>query len=274
MIIRRITIQDFGAVSFYEAVLSPEINIIDSRNVPEISAAIGFLLCSNVQQTIPPGWICPTTRLAAEVLIEACEYTVMAMPGNGRFTLTVTDYNGTDVTDNYQYILLHCPEQDDVDTFDGQDKTLPLRLFWYRNCEDSPVNVTGKTDSRTKLKTFRAHLSEYIKAFCPEPIHCQKGYLAVITPEGRFEVCCPGVAGEVALSETEEKLFFYTCFLNVAEFWADTEKIRNLHHEVKPLLIRNFLEFMDESTDISALIARTNKLQRQIIILTLPLGGD
>ena len=43
MIIRRITIQDFGAVSFYEAALSPEINIIDSRNVPEISAAIGFL---------------------------------------------------------------------------------------------------------------------------------------------------------------------------------------------------------------------------------------
>ena len=84
----------------------------------------------------------------------------------------------------------------------------------------------------------------------------------------------PGRSGDVRLSETEEKLFLYICFLNVAGFWADIEKIRDLHHEKKPLVIWNFLEFLDNSTDISALVARTVKLHRQIIILTLPLAGE
>ena len=42
MIIRRLTIRDFGAVSFYETALTPELNMINSRYTQEISAAIGF----------------------------------------------------------------------------------------------------------------------------------------------------------------------------------------------------------------------------------------
>ena len=46
-----------------------------------------------------------------------------------------------------------------------------------------------------------------------------------------------------------------------------------MHHEKKPLLIKNFLEFLDQSTDIKGLITRTKKLGRQIIILTLPMDN-
>ena len=53
MIIRRITIQDFGSVQFYETALMPELNIVDSHYTPEILATIEFLLCSKAQQTIP-----------------------------------------------------------------------------------------------------------------------------------------------------------------------------------------------------------------------------
>lgn len=274
MIIRHITIQDFGAVSFYDAALTPELNVIDSLNIPEISAAVAFLLCSKAQQVIPFDWIRSTTRLTAEVLSKICVYTVTAIPCNGRLTLTVTDNSGADATDAYQYILSHCLEQDALDTFDGHDKTIPLRLCWYRNCEDAPADVSNRTESRTDLKTFRAHLNEYIKAFQPEPINCEKEYLASINPQGRFEVFYPGASGEVALSETEEKLFLYICFLNIAEFWADIEKIRDLHHEKKPLVIQDFLEFLDASTDIGALVVRTIKLQRQVILLTPPLDEN
>jgi hypothetical protein len=76
------------------------------------------------------------------------------------------------------------------------------------------------------------------------------------------------------LSETEEKLFLYICFLNIAEFWEGFEKIRDLHHKKKPLLIQNFLEFLDESTDISSLITRTLRIKRQVILLTLPLNEE
>lgn len=274
MIIRRITIQNFGSVQFYETALTPELNIVDSRYTPELLAAIEFLLCSKAQQTIPSEWLRPTTRLAAEVLSEMGVYTVTAVPCNGRLALTVTDYSGTDATDAYQYMLSHCLEQDATDSFDGQDKTLPLRLCWYRNCADAPENMSDKTDSLTDTKTFRCHLIGYIKAFQPEPINCKKAYQTAITPQGRFEVFYPGVSGNVSLSETEEKLFLYICFLNIAEFWTDIEKIRDMHHEKKPLIIQNFLEFLDESTDIRALVARTIRLQRQIIILTSPMDEE
>ena len=120
-------------------------------------------------------------------------------------------------------------------------------------------------------KTFRSHLIRYIKAFEPEPINNIKNYKATINNQGRFEVVYPGVSDELLLSETEEKLFWYICFLNVAEFWTDVENIRNMHHEKKPLIIKNFLEFLDQTTDIDGLIARTTKLGRQVIILTLPM---
>ena len=80
MIIRHLTIQDFGAVSCYETALNPELNILDSRHGPEISTAIAFLLCSKSKRTIPKAWVHPTTRLTAEVLSEQCVYTVTAAP--------------------------------------------------------------------------------------------------------------------------------------------------------------------------------------------------
>ena len=274
MIIRHITVRDFGAVSLYDAALGPELNIIDSRYTQEISTAIAFLLCSKAQQAIPHSWLRTTTRLAAEVLAETCVYAVTAVPRDGRLTLSVTDNSGADATDDYRYVLCHCLEQDALDAFDGQDKTLPLRLCWYRNCDDTPADVSSRTEKRIDLKTFRAYLIAYIKSFQPEPINCKKNYLTAISPEGRFAVFDPGRSGDVRLSETEEKLFLYICFLNIAKFWTDIERIRDLHHEKKPLVIWNFLEYLDESTDISALVARTVKLHRQIIILTLPLAGE
>ena len=47
----------------------------------------------------------------------------------------------------------------------------------------------------------------------------------MINEQGKFEVIYPGVSGKVFLSETEEKLFLYICFLNIAEFWEDIETI-------------------------------------------------
>ena len=44
MIIRHITIRDFGSVPFYDTALTRSLNIIDTRYAPEISAAVAFLL--------------------------------------------------------------------------------------------------------------------------------------------------------------------------------------------------------------------------------------
>ena len=272
MIIKNIKIRNFGAVSYYEAALTSDLNILDSQYAPEISAAIDILLCNKTGQILPP--ISPTTCLTAQVFVGISVYNICVSPrGKGLF-LTATDVSGKNVTDIYQNALSHCSEQDTAERFDGQDQTLPSRLCLYRNFREENTDLSPKTESLIETKTFRAYLIRYIRAFQPERIHCKKSYLTAIDRQGEFQVIHPGVTGEVHLSQTEETLFRYICFLNVAEFWADLESLRNMHHEKKPLIIQNFLEYLDWSTDINGLIARTLKLSRQVIVLTSPLDQE
>lgn len=270
MILTHITVRNFGSLGCYDAEFTPELNIIATRHSPELLAAIEYLSGSKHRQSIPPWWIRENTHLSAGVVLGQTAYKVNAVSDNGMLKLTAEDSVGNDVTTIYQYALSHCPEQDGAEHFDGQDKSLPMRLCWYRNWADAPKDFSRRTEHLVDTKAFRYHLLRYIKTFQPEPIHCQKHYLASLNDLGEFQVLAPGVSGEVFLSETEEKLFLYICFLNIAEFWEETEKIRDLHHEKKPLLIQNFLEFLDESADVRTLIARTVRLRRQVFLFTLP----
>ena len=44
--------------------------------------------------------------------------------------------------------------------------------------------------------------------------------------------------------------------------------LRDLHHEKKPLLVCNFLEYLDESTNLQPVLSRTQSLSRQVLLLT------
>ncbi|MBQ5656912.1 MAG: hypothetical protein IIV14_05755 [Bacteroidaceae bacterium] len=276
MIIRYITIRNFGSVCFYHANLDTELNVIDARCISELSTALEFILCSKTPQSVPAVWVHDDTDITAGVLMDDILYTACATTDQDRLQLTVTDPTGADITDTYRYALAHCPEQDAVEHFDGQNKTLPMQLYLYRNCgeHDLGADLSDRTAQLADTQTFRSHLARYLKTFRPEPINCRKKYQAALNSQGKFEVVDPGLSGEVYLSETEEKLFLYICFLNITEFWMDIERIRDLHHEKKPLLIRNFLEYLDESADISSLIARTLKTKRQVILMTPPLDKE
>ena len=272
MIIKNITIRNFGAVSCYEAALTSDLNVLESRYAPEISAAINILLCNKTGQNRMP--ISPATCLTAQVFIGTSVYNLCAVPRGKQLLLTATDISGKDVTEFYQNALSHCWEQDAAEHFDGLDPTLPSRLCQYRNFREENADLSPKTERLIETQTFRRHLIHYIRAFQPERIHCKKRYLTAIDRQGNFRVIHPDVSGEVHLSQTEETLFRYICFLNVAEFWTDMERIRDMHHEKKPLLIQNFLEYLDCSTDINSLIARTLRLSRQVIVLTSPLDEE
>lgn len=271
----RITVNNLGSVLSYHAKLTPQINIIDSCYTPEISVAIEFLL-GNQSATIPKAWLRNETMISADVLLNDETYTISASLCGEHFLLTATDAKGNDVTAFYKSTLSHCLEQDTTESFDGKEQSLPLRLCWYRKPEDQDAvdNFPDRTNRLITTDAFRTHLIQYIRTFQPEPVNCKKSYQVTVDPQGKFVIFCPGIPDDIYLSETEEKLFLYLCFLNIAEFWTDIEKIRDLHHEKKPLLIQNFLEYLDKSTDISGLIARTNKLQRQVIILSSPLDEE
>ena len=271
MIIKHITIKNFGLAEFYEKALNSGLNILDTCFKSEILTAIELVLCSNTLKEKRVAELHDDTLIAAQVLIAETDYFVELKPTNeGFLKLTALDDTGRDLTSLYRTLISHCSEQDRVESFDGNDDSFPLRLCWYRDADDyeAPKSLHGKSNYILSTKTFRSHLIRYIKAFEPEPIHNTKNYKAAINKKGKFEVVYPGVVGEPQLSETEKKLFWYICFLNIAEFWTDVEKIRNIHHEKKPLIIKNFLEFLDQTTNVEGLIARTARLGRQVILLT------
>lgn len=273
MYIQHISIYNLGAIQFYEAEFTPELNLIDSRYTAEISAVLAYLMCSHTSQEIPERWLREDTHILAKVTMADTHYMLRAIPEQGRLRLSVTDPAGGDATDFYRRTLSHCPEQDAVEIFDGQDETIPLRLCRYRYREDES-DLSVNTQRIADTKTFRQFWTQYIKDFHPEPINGQKKYRVIIETTGKFAVIYPGVSGKVSLSETDQKLFWYICFLNIAEFWEDIERIRDLHHERKTLLIQSFLEYLDESVDIEGLLARTLQFRRQVMILTPPMREE
>ena len=273
MIIQHITIQNFGSILSYDAKLASEINIIRNRYIDDLAAAMAFLLCNQASPEIPEHWLQADTQISATIILEGVTYWVRAAPNKGRLQLSVVDPMGEDVTARYQYALSHTPEEDATEIFDGQDKTIPWRLCRYRNREEGD-GLSERTRRLADTKTFRRYLSDYICNFRSEPINSKKNYQMTISSQGKFEVFDPFLGAKRYLSETEEKLFRYTCFLNIAEFWEGFEFLRDLHYERKPLMIRNFIEFIDESADISGLIARTQRLCGQTIILTRSMDED
>ncbi len=276
MIIKHIIVRNFGAVKFYDTALSSKLNILDTNFADEISTIIKLLLCSKSLRYIQSDYVSEETFIAAEVMIDENMYFVEVkfVDDNSKtLSFTVKDVSGNNRTKFYINTMSHCMEQDTIDNFDGRNNSFPLRLCWYMGCDDcdAPNDLYDRTNYVMSTKMFRSYLTKYIKNFKPELINNKKKYKICINKHGKFKVLCPDVYGEINLSQTDEKLFWYICFLNVAEFWEDIEKIRNMHYEKKPLLINNFLEFLDQSTDINSLIERTIQLGRQIIILTLPM---
>ena len=274
MIIKRITVKNFGSIGLYDAVLTSELNVLDTAFTSEMSTVFELVLCSKAMSERQGISVRDDTLITAEVLLDGNSYYIELRPIDGEeLKLRATDAAGNDLTDFYCYAMSHSREQDAAESFDGKDESLPLKLCWYRGCDDcgAPKDLHSRSNYIVDTKTFRSHLMRYIKAFEPESINNIKDYKAAINNQGKFEVVCPGVSGKTPLSATEEKLFLYTCFLNVAEFWEEVEKVRDMHHEKKPLLIKNFLEFLDQTTDIYGLISRTINLKRQVIILTLPM---
>ena len=273
MFIQHITIENFGAIRHYETELRQGLNVVEGRFGAELYEAIGFLVCNDQASGIPEQWLRDDLLISATIYLKDTVYTVCIRSVLGRPQMSATDWAGADATAQYKHALSHCEEQNGAELFGGWEPYIPLRLCDY--CDrDIWGFLSDRTNRMIDTKTFHRYLLGYIRSFVPEPLGSKKNYLASINQQGKFEVTLPGFEGEIHLSETENRLFHYVCFLNVAEFWAGFESIRDLHHEKKPLLIRDFLEFLDEETDISGFLARTQKLQRQIIILTSPMEDE
>lgn len=272
MNINKITVINFGSIRFFEISLNDQISVIKTKYLSELSAVFDIILCKKTVSSLPNDWLRSDTEITAVVCIDNIVYYVNAKPNSSissALSVYATDVNGCEMTKQYLSLISHCAEQDAIESFDGCDKTIPLRLSWYHNSEEYEPsgNLDENSNHIATTKTFRSSLVKFIKAFGSESINNQKQHRVAIRKNGKFEIYRPGSEEKNCLSKTEEKIFLYICFLNIAEFWSNIESVRNLHNVDKPLLIKNFLEYLDESAEFEKLIKRSLVLKRQIIFV-------
>jgi hypothetical protein len=269
MILKRITIQSFGALEHFEYHFEERLNIVKSRYTNEIAYAICLVL-GHKYPSLPEYRARRDSVIEAFVCIEGKGFRVEMKNKSSNLCLRAYDEDGNDLTKVYLYLTSHCLEHDLSDVFYGDnDKTL-FKLLQYLD-EDryyESKELSRRTDLLSETKAFRAYLRAFIKDFQPELIREGKRCELYLKKDGKYAVRYKNDNDmPVLLSESEQILFRYLCFLKSAEFWHKFEMLRNLHAIKKPLLVKDFFSRLDESINIENLLQRTMELERQAIIL-------
>lgn len=271
MILKRITIQNLGAVDAFEYDFENDLNVVRSRYTDELSGAIQFVL-NHRAFSLPKHWVRRSTKIESLVCILGTEYQLISEPNlkQNELCLRAYDVDGHEKTREYLYLTSHCAEQDLCDVFDKDVQKMFFKPIQYLD-EDryySSGDLSKCTDRLSETKAFRSYLKAFIKDFKSEIIRDGKRYELYLKKDGKYAVRYKGDNDiPVFLSESEQTLFRYLCFLRTAEFWQGFEELRNLHALKKPLLVKDFLSRLDESINIENLLKRTTELERQVIIL-------
>ena len=269
MILRNITIINLGTIESFSYNFTDGLNVLRTRYTNDLAFVIRVLLNHKDITPLPQDAVRADSQIVATIVIDKKTYKILSAPDSARkcFLLKAYDEQGLDVTSEYLYLTDHCVEQDRADVFLGTEREMPLRFLQYANEElyFSRNELNKRTEYLSDLKFFRAYLRHYIKHFRSEPIRDGKRYEIFLENDWQYGVRYRDDYGTpVYLSESEQILFRYLCFLRTAEFWRGFEELRNLHGVKKPLIIKDFLERLDESIDI---IGRTAALGRQVVVL-------
>ena len=79
MILKRITIQNLGAVDAFEYDFENDLNVVRSRYTDEISGAIQFVL-NHRAFSLPKHWVRRSTKIESLVYILGTEYQLISEP--------------------------------------------------------------------------------------------------------------------------------------------------------------------------------------------------
>ena len=152
--------------------------------------------------------------------------------------------------------------------FKKQD--FPHKLFKYRDLLKYYPNgdFSSLTNGYGTTRSFRGFITDYIKHFKPIRLRTDKDLFLKLSTDGEFNVGFINSNDKVFLSESESVLYHYLSFISIADFWSRAEKIRNLNRVNKPLIVSRFLELLDDSIDLSEVVTKTRKIDRQVIIFS------
>ena len=272
MVITELTIRELGSITDLNLSFGRALNVVKQRPLREISYALQTVFNSKICPLAQDGWLNDKSAVEARVILADVPYRITAQPSaaQDRLLLRAYDSEGVECTEDYLLFSAHCRAHDEADFFDGDDTHNAERLLaldWESMHSDE---MYCRTDGMCALGGFRAYWRAFVKNFEPESLCASKPYEIRLGEDGRYAAWHPSLHEHACLSEAEQRLFRYLCFLRTAEFWHAFEQQRNLCAVKKPLLLQNFSEKIDESVDLNEPIRRLCALDRQTLILCAP----
>ena len=269
MVVRELTVRGLGAIQALRLALRGGLDVVKQHPVREISFALQTVLNSKAILHSHAYFIREDSEITARVELAGTCYFITARPDRRRerFCLHACDAEGTDRTEEYLYLTSHEAAQDEAEIFDGESGGNARRLVeWDPESAEGALRCGGLF----KLGSFRAYLRAFVRSFQAERLRPDKLYELYLRADGRYAVRHPLLGARVCLSESEQRIFRYLCFLHTAQFWHGFEGMRDLHTVKKPLILCGLAERLDESIDVQALLERTMCLGRQVILFTCP----
>lgn len=200
-------------------------------------------------------------RVIAEVELTE-PYFVMAT----KATFVAKDANGALCTSTYMDSLTESEECHFLRHFEDYKKEdYPHKLKDYRSFVDDELeSFSDRTDGVGVTRGFRSYMASFIRNFKPELLVKGKPFVLTLNKKGEFcveHLYCPG---EPALLSTNElNIYHYMCYLHLSRFWSDVEHLRDQNHLNLPLIVDDFLDYLDEAMDKKELIKRALDMNRE-----------
>ena len=260
MYIKEIYIDNFGKLTSTTFGFDNSINTIKTMHGAELTDALELVLGNKTDSR----FLNSKTIIKATVNIEKTYYVEIKSK-----KLQAFDENGTNCTEDYLHLISNHKEENDASCFKNfRSKNFPHKLLKYKNTEkyysgNEFATVTGGFGG---TKTFRSYLNSYIKNFEPLPLINGKENFLTLDETGEFDVLRNN-DNDIPLSESESMVYHFMSFIHLAKFWADIEKMRDMNHPLKPLIMPLFLEMLDENIDVSAFISLAVGCERQAIFI-------
>lgn len=283
MIIRSITIENYGGMDRQSFWFERDINRVRREDAEVVFGAIGRILRSPVITVRSDGGppITDETLIRSEITIDRDFYSVNIrgrLP-SGRICYEVegpgfseidTDDDTEDKTltgARFYERIYRSIEEASLSTYRyNARKPYAKRLAEYMDREDPElISKTAKdTDNIASTAVFRRCLKKFIDGYQPEWVDQSRNIRSYLGKNGVFTNRREGAGERHSLSATEKVLSDFTCFLKLNEFWKSVEQIRDMNHVDWPLFVMDLAQYVDQSVDLTYYLRQAEDLERQV----------
>ncbi len=189
--------------------------------------------------------------------------------GDVRFHLTATAAGSDEDDTAVFYQTIRQSHENDLQFFsDFRRADYPHRLCAYKDpalCDTDGTHA-ALTEGFSRTRCFRKLTNDYIRQFAPVRLREGKDCYLNLLKDGSFAALNKEGQPLGGMSESENVLYHCHCFLHLANFWTKAQAVRDLHQHPFPLILSDLLERLDESIDVSDLLAKANALEQQVFL--------